>query len=218
MVEQFRTEGGPAVREYCPHLTKLDCCRRAAAPACFPQSSARCCGSASSALQLTVRLEPLRVRKVNVVRSTQLPCSSRANSLLAMLRSLKKDAEGGPPQCKASIMQGHAGRAHMSPFACRRLHFRRLVFPWTDISMGNCSYLDTCRHMKTCRFVRPSPLQGHTSRLGCRVHGLGSRETQITPREDLPFVAPQPRARECKSLLFHLAWCIALLLSNPFES
>ena len=28
MVEQFRTEGGPAVREYCPHLTKLDCCRR----------------------------------------------------------------------------------------------------------------------------------------------------------------------------------------------
>ena len=35
------------------------------------------------------------------------------------------------------------------------LHFRRLVFPWTDASMGNCSYLDTCRHMKTCRFVRP---------------------------------------------------------------
>ena len=34
MVEQFRTEGGPAVREYCPHLTKLDCCRRATAPAC----------------------------------------------------------------------------------------------------------------------------------------------------------------------------------------
>lgn len=34
VVEQFRTEGGPAVREYCPHLTKLDCCRRAAAPAC----------------------------------------------------------------------------------------------------------------------------------------------------------------------------------------
>ncbi|KAK9834276.1 hypothetical protein WJX81_002740 [Elliptochloris bilobata] len=70
VVEQFRTEGGPAVREYCPHLTKLDCCR-----------------------------------------------------------------------------------AHMSPFACRHLHFRRLVFPWTDISMGNCSYLDTCRHMKTCRFL-----------------------------------------------------------------
>ena len=26
-VEKFRTAGGPAVREYCPHLTKEDCCR-----------------------------------------------------------------------------------------------------------------------------------------------------------------------------------------------
>ena len=38
-------------------------------------------------------------------------------------------------------------------FACPRLHFRRLVFPWTDPSLGNCSYLDTCRHMKTCRYI-----------------------------------------------------------------
>ena len=44
-------------------------------------------------------------------------------------------------------------RAHGSPFPCHRVHFRRLVFPWTDVGMGNCSYLDTCRHMKTCRFV-----------------------------------------------------------------
>ena len=26
-VKKFRTEGGPAVREYCPSLTKDDCCR-----------------------------------------------------------------------------------------------------------------------------------------------------------------------------------------------
>ena len=61
---------------------------------------------------------------------------------------------------RPSSMRTLAGRAHMSQFACRRLHFRRLVFPWTDISMGNCSYLDTCRHMKTCRFVRPSSMSG----------------------------------------------------------
>lgn len=44
-------------------------------------------------------------------------------------------------------------RARVVPFACDRLHFLRLVFPWTDVSLGNCSYLDTCRHMKTCRYV-----------------------------------------------------------------
>ena len=41
VVEQFRTEGGPAVREYCPHLTKLDCCRHVAAPACASPSQCR---------------------------------------------------------------------------------------------------------------------------------------------------------------------------------
>ena len=54
-------------------------------------------------------------------------------------------------------------RARGVPFACDRLHFQRLIFPWTDLSLGNCSYLDTCRHMKSCRYVHyqlddgPSP-------------------------------------------------------------
>ena len=30
VVNKFKTEGGPAVREYCPHLTKDDCRRSAA--------------------------------------------------------------------------------------------------------------------------------------------------------------------------------------------
>lgn len=38
-------------------------------------------------------------------------------------------------------------------FPCPRVHFERLIFPWTDVALGNCSYLDTCRHMKTCRYV-----------------------------------------------------------------
>ncbi|DBB14193.1 hypothetical protein WJX82_003213 [Trebouxia sp. C0006] len=69
-VEKFRTAGGPAMREYCPHLTKEDCCV-----------------------------------------------------------------------------------ANQRPFACGKLHFRRLIFAWTDPSLGNCSYLDTCRHMKGCKYI-----------------------------------------------------------------
>ena len=44
-------------------------------------------------------------------------------------------------------------RANGAPVACGRLHFRQLLFPWTDVSLGNCSYLDTCRHMHNCKFV-----------------------------------------------------------------
>ena len=33
------------------------------------------------------------------------------------------------------------------------MHFQRIIFPWTDRSLGNCSYLDTCRHTRTCKYV-----------------------------------------------------------------
>lgn len=39
------------------------------------------------------------------------------------------------------------------PKACGLIHFRRILLPHTDVSLGDCSYLDTCRHMASCRFV-----------------------------------------------------------------
>ncbi|XVE58137.1 hypothetical protein DITRI_Ditri04bG0146000 [Diplodiscus trichospermus] len=38
-------------------------------------------------------------------------------------------------------------------FACKKVHFKRIIAPHTDISLGDCSFLDTCRHMKTCKYV-----------------------------------------------------------------
>ncbi|GAB2301221.1 hypothetical protein Dimus_035255 [Dionaea muscipula] len=37
--------------------------------------------------------------------------------------------------------------------ACKKVHFRRIIAPHTDIILGDCSFLDTCRHMKTCKYV-----------------------------------------------------------------
>eukprot|EP01017_Pseudomicrothorax_dubius_P047226 TRINITY_DN8448_c0_g1_i2.p1 TRINITY_DN8448_c0_g1~~TRINITY_DN8448_c0_g1_i2.p1 ORF type:complete len:562 (+),score=122.70 TRINITY_DN8448_c0_g1_i2:40-1725(+) len=36
---------------------------------------------------------------------------------------------------------------------CNKVHFKKLIRPHTDESLGNCSYLDTCRHMESCKFV-----------------------------------------------------------------
>lgn len=51
------------------------------------------------------------------------------------------------------LTHGNACRAHQRPLACDKLHFKRLIFSWTDPSLGNCSYLDTCRHMKGCKYI-----------------------------------------------------------------
>lgn len=36
---------------------------------------------------------------------------------------------------------------------CSQKHYREIITSLTDRSLGNCSYLDTCRHMEYCRFV-----------------------------------------------------------------
>jgi mRNA (2'-O-methyladenosine-N6-)-methyltransferase len=36
---------------------------------------------------------------------------------------------------------------------CKNVHFRPIINNHTDITLGDCSYLDTCRHMDICKFV-----------------------------------------------------------------
>lgn len=43
--------------------------------------------------------------------------------------------------------------ARVRKHPCGNIHFRKLQFPHTDLSLGDCSYLDTCRHMNTCKYV-----------------------------------------------------------------
>ncbi|XP_078500981.1 N(6)-adenosine-methyltransferase catalytic subunit METTL3 [Lissotriton helveticus] len=36
---------------------------------------------------------------------------------------------------------------------CKKLHFRRIINHHTDESLGDCSFLNTCFHMDTCKYV-----------------------------------------------------------------
>lgn len=44
-------------------------------------------------------------------------------------------------------------RALHSEWPCPKLHFRRIINKHTDESLGDCSFLNTCFHMDTCKYV-----------------------------------------------------------------
>lgn len=54
----------------------------------------------------------------------------------------------------AHCMRALVARRHMGPEPCRKLHFRKIIHPWTDERLGNCSYLNTCRNIRNCKCVR----------------------------------------------------------------
>ncbi|CAG8648587.1 5561_t:CDS:2 [Paraglomus occultum] len=44
-------------------------------------------------------------------------------------------------------------KARKTPQACHRVHFRPMLKPHTDLDLGDCSYLNTCHRMDTCKYV-----------------------------------------------------------------
>lgn len=44
-------------------------------------------------------------------------------------------------------------RETLSSSICTDVHFKKIINPHTDESLGNCSYLDTCRHMEYCKYI-----------------------------------------------------------------
>ncbi|CAG2121234.1 unnamed protein product, partial [Medioppia subpectinata] len=44
-------------------------------------------------------------------------------------------------------------KANQTHSACRRLHFKKIIQRHTDESLGDCSFLNTCFHMDSCKYV-----------------------------------------------------------------
>ncbi|KPM10182.1 N6-adenosine-methyltransferase 70 kDa subunit-like protein [Sarcoptes scabiei] len=44
-------------------------------------------------------------------------------------------------------------RFHQSDKPCSKLHFLKIIQKHTDESLGNCSFLNTCFHMDSCKYV-----------------------------------------------------------------
>ncbi|XP_035462803.2 N6-adenosine-methyltransferase subunit METTL3-like [Scophthalmus maximus] len=60
-------------------------------------------------------------------------------------------------------------RSRDTPKPCTKLHFRRIINKHTDESLGDCSFLNTCFHMDTCKYVHyeiDSPPEAEGSLLG----------------------------------------------------
>ncbi|KAK5893460.1 hypothetical protein CgunFtcFv8_006331 [Champsocephalus gunnari] len=87
------------------------------------------------------------------------------------------------------------GRSGDTPQPCTKLHFRRIINKHTDESLGDCSFLNTCFHMDTCKYVHyeiDSPpetegglmgLQGGSTELGLCGGDADNSEGKLFPSQ-----------------------------------
>ncbi|XP_065184529.1 N6-adenosine-methyltransferase catalytic subunit-like [Sycon ciliatum] len=79
--------------------------------------------------------------------------SSKTTKELSLMEKFK--SQGGT-RLKEFCKHGtkiECRRQRRSQYACENLHFRRIIRSHTDESLGDCSFLNTCFHVDTCKFV-----------------------------------------------------------------
>ena len=76
--------------------------------------------------------------------------TAREQSLLATFKSV--DGGGVKEFCQLST-KIECCKVNRSKQACDKLHFVKIIQKHTDESLGDCSFLNTCFHMDTCKYI-----------------------------------------------------------------
>ncbi|CAL8086808.1 unnamed protein product [Orchesella dallaii] len=104
---------------------------------------------------------------------------------------------------------------------CGRLHFRKIIQSHTDESLGDCSFLNTCFHMETCKYVHyevDSEDQASGSSTDARLpllppNGVSSLEPQAAPTT----VLNPPQWIQCDLRFFDMATLgkFSVIMADP---
>ncbi|XP_030563926.1 N6-adenosine-methyltransferase MT-A70-like protein [Drosophila novamexicana] len=137
VAEKFKSHGGAQVMEFCSHGTKVECLK------------AQQVANEMAAKKKLERREEKELRGADV---------SVGSNKLAKLGT--DDAEDG--EIIADTLNNCEGESQESTDdsetsgdsdKCTKLHFKKIIQSHTDESLGDCSFLNTCFHMATCKYV-----------------------------------------------------------------
>jgi len=76
--------------------------------------------------------------------------TAREQSLMDTFRS--QDGGGVKEFCSFST-KSECMKIHRARVPCSKLHFVKILQQHTDESLGDCSFLNTCFHMDTCKYI-----------------------------------------------------------------
>lgn len=128
LVEKFKSQGGAQVMEFCPHGTRAECERQQPSPADISDDDENeDADESATETKVTLKCEADNTNKSidnNSNATNTNPTLNTANLTVAL-----------------------------SNYRCNKLHFKKIIQSHTDETLGDCSFLNTCFHMDTCKYV-----------------------------------------------------------------
>lgn len=68
-------------------------------------------------------------------------------------KTISKKAQSMLNTHSSTNLSNHGNKNHTVADRCNKLHFKKIIQSHTDETLGDCSFLNTCFHMDTCKYV-----------------------------------------------------------------
>ena len=169
VAEKFKSHGGAQVMEFCPHGTKVECLKAQQATA---EMEAKKKKEQLLANQLKLKTQKRLAAEENNVETefNEEPGTKRSKTNEAETEDTSgetetkandsgtEDGEIVADNSKEEVVEEEGqedsnddNMPHTN--TCTKLHFKKIIQSHTDESLGDCSFLNTCFHMATCKYV-----------------------------------------------------------------
>ena len=153
VAEKFKSHGGAQVMEFCPHGTKIECIKAQQATAEMAKAKKkRESKLKDSSKDATL---PDTVLKMQLETDEDVANCAEEHAIMALAVDGEETEDGeivsdnlkdGDAESQQSIEDGE-----YTTDTCTKLHFKKIIQSHTDESLGDCSFLNTCFHMATCK-------------------------------------------------------------------
>lgn len=138
VAEKFKSHGGAQVMEFCSHGTKVECLKAQQATA-----------------EMAAKKKQER-RDEKDLRTDVEAGTSSSGKLPKSADAVTEDGEIVPEVIEVESQESTDGSdtsGSETTDKCTKLHFKKIIQAHTDESLGDCSFLNTCFHMATCKYV-----------------------------------------------------------------
>jgi len=135
--------------------------------------------------------------------------TAREQSLLNTFKSA--DGGGVKEFCQHST-KAECCKMHQTSTPCEKLHFVKILQQHTDESLGDCSFLNTCFHMDTCKYIH---YEVDKTDVACKVKKDSGGRTSIRSLESTKLVPPQWIQCDLRNLKFEVLGKFSVLMADP---
>jgi len=144
--------------------------------------------------------------------------TAREQSLMDTFRS--QDGGGVKEFCSFST-KSECMKVHKSRVPCSKLHFVKILQSHTDESLGDCSFLNTCFHMDTCKYIHYEVDKADVRSAKKRDEGVASpgsggvTTTSVGMLESTKLMPPQWIQCDLRNLTLAVLGKFSVIMADP---